>query len=192
MAVATAGFRVAASRFRIPGAAELLARALTLVPDDSHEAGRLLSHYGGIVGVDEGDYEDSQQALGRALSIARREGDVALEVQTLGFAATVSAAHLHWQESADHGLRAIELATYEETLSSSRESRWWTSTSLLRIGEPDAARHHALFLVNVPDGRTSDCLPLVFASFLSRSCRALRATGRRAANIAAGAWRLRL
>ena len=53
-------------------------------------AGRLLSRYSGFLGVAEGDYEGAQQALGRAISIARREGDVHLEVQTLTDAAAVS------------------------------------------------------------------------------------------------------
>ena len=95
MAVATAEFPIASPRHRIPGASELLARTLSLVPEDSHQAGRLLSRYGGIIGGAEGDYEGAQQALGRAISIARRERDVTLEVQALGNASEVSAAYLH-------------------------------------------------------------------------------------------------
>ncbi|MFB3120316.1 MAG: AAA family ATPase, partial [Stenotrophomonas maltophilia] len=101
-AVAAAEFPIATPGYLIPGLAELMARALTLVPADSHEAGRLLSRYGGILGAAESDYEGAQQALGRAISIARREGDVVLEVKTLTYAAIVSGRHLHWQESIDH------------------------------------------------------------------------------------------
>ena len=84
-----------------------MARALTLVPGDSREAGRLLSPYGGHLGVGP-DYEGAQRALGRAIAIANREGDVVLELQTLAQAASVSLIHLHWQE-------CIEMATGEES-----------------------------------------------------------------------------
>ena len=94
--VAAVEFLVAAPTYPIPGAAEMLARALTLVPEDSHEAGRLLSRYGGVLGSAVADYEGAQQALEQAITIARREEDVALEVQTLNYAATVSANHLRW------------------------------------------------------------------------------------------------
>ena len=49
LAVAAAEFPIAPPPFRIPGLAQLVARALTLVPADSHEAGRLLSRYGIIL-----------------------------------------------------------------------------------------------------------------------------------------------
>ncbi len=50
----------------------------------------------------------------RAISIARREKDVPLEAQTLTHGAVVSAQHLHWQKSVNHGLRAIKLATGDD------------------------------------------------------------------------------
>ena len=48
-----------------------------------------------------GDYQGGQQALERSIAIARREGDVPLEVQALTDAAIVSGVHLHWRESVD-------------------------------------------------------------------------------------------
>ena len=48
------------------------------------------------------------------MAIARNEGDVPLEVQTFTYAAVVSGQHLHWQESVENGLRAIELAAGDE------------------------------------------------------------------------------
>ena len=74
LAVAAAEFPIAPPPYQIPGVAQLMARALTLVPADSHEAGRLLSRYGVVLGAAEGDYEGAEQALGRAIAIARREG----------------------------------------------------------------------------------------------------------------------
>ena len=155
-AVAAAEFPIATPATPIPGIAQLLARALTLVSADSHEAGRLLSRYGGIIGSDESDYEGSQQALGRAMAIARREGDVPLEVQTLTYAAAVSGQHLQFQESVDNGLRAIELATGGENLFSVVISRYWTALGLLRLGgNLDAVRPYVLSMRDLAEKRTT-------------------------------------
>ena len=89
-----------------------------------------------------------QDALGRAITIARREGDVPLEVRTLNYAADVSGRHLHCQESVDNGLRAIELAAGDDTFSE-MNSRFWTVLGFLRLGDLDAARPHALVLRDV-------------------------------------------
>ena len=155
LAVAAAEFPIASPTYLVPGVAQLMARALTLVPADSHEAGRLLSRYCGFLGLAENDYEGAQQALGRAIAIARREGDVALEVQTLTYAAGVSGVHLRSQESVDNGLRAIELATGDEYPFSELLSRWWTAVSLLRMGDIDAARPHALVLRDLVERRST-------------------------------------
>ena len=77
-AVAAAEFQIGVPTSRFPGSDQLIARALTLVPADSHQVGRLLSRYGLFLGAAEGDYEGAQKALGRAIAIARREGDVCL------------------------------------------------------------------------------------------------------------------
>jgi len=132
LAVAAAEFDIATPSIRIPGTAQIIARALTMVLDDSHEAGRLLSRYGGILAST--DYEGAQQALGRAIAIARREGDVPLEVQTLTYAADVHARNLHWQDSVDNGLRAIELATGDEPPYSEVISRYRTALGFLVMG----------------------------------------------------------
>jgi len=153
LAVSAAEFPIAPSS-RISGA-QLVARALTLVPADSHEAGRLLSRYGGILGVAECDYEGAQRALGRAMSIAKREEDVVLEVQTLTYAANVSGQHLHWQESINSGLRAIELAIGDENPFSDLTSRFFTALSLLRIGDLDGARPHALVMRDLAERRST-------------------------------------
>ncbi|MCI0795115.1 MAG: hypothetical protein J4O03_16750, partial [Chloroflexi bacterium] len=154
-AVACAEFPIASPSIPIPGVAQLTARAIALVPADSHEAGRLLSRYGGILGVGECDYDGAQQALGRAMDIARREGDMVLEVKTLTYASIVSGRHLHHQESVDHGLRAIEQATGDEDLFSQHLARWWTAVSLLHMGDLDAARPHALVLRNLAERRSA-------------------------------------
>ena len=164
LAVAAAEFPFAPSFFQIPGVAQLIARALTLVPAESHEAGRLLSRYGGVLGGAENDYEGAEQALGRAIAIARREGDLPLEAQALADAAGVSGRHLHWQDSVDHGLRAIELAIGDESPFSALAPRFSIVSSLLRMGELDAARPQALVLRDMVERRST---PRSFAVGLS-------------------------
>jgi len=89
---------------------ELIGRALAMVAPDSHEAGRLLSRYGGVLGRTEGHYDGAQEGLSRALTIARREGDETLEMRTLAGAADLAYMHLRHEESLEWSLSAIELA----------------------------------------------------------------------------------
>ncbi|PKB71278.1 MAG: hypothetical protein BZY87_06135 [SAR202 cluster bacterium Io17-Chloro-G6] len=150
-AVAAAEFPLVSPHARIPGVPQLMARALALVPADSHEAGLLLSRYGGILGVAEFDYEGAQQACTQAIAIAKREGDVPLEAQTLACAAEVKGIHAQWQESVDNGLRAIELADGDADTYFGVLPRWWVVTSLLYLGDFDAARRHALVLLELAE-----------------------------------------
>ena len=146
-AVAAAEFPLVSPHAQIPGVPQLMVRALNLIPPDSHEAGRLLSRYGEILGVAEFDYKAAKRASCRAIAIARRVGDVPLEVQTLSYAAEVNGVHGHWQESVDHGLRAIALANNNADSLCGVLPRWWVATSLLYSGDFDAARRHALVLL---------------------------------------------
>ena len=154
-AVTVAEFPINSPVYRIPGVAEMLTRALTLVPAESHEAGRLLSRYGGVLGSGESDYEGAQRVLGRAIAIARREGDVHLEVQTLSYAALACGQHLRWQESADNGLRAIELATFGENPFADQISRFYTALSALAMGDLEAARPHVLVMRDLAERRST-------------------------------------
>ena len=72
----------------LPGlrvAAELVARALQLVPSDSPEAGRIYSRYVLVMGLEEGDYQGAMDACDSALAIAQPTGDLALEMRTLAY-----------------------------------------------------------------------------------------------------------
>ena len=122
--------------------AELIARALTLVPPDSHEAGRLLAQHGWLSGVIDADYDAAQEAFQRALSIARRQGDAALERRTLANAAFVDAFHLRWQDCLTEGLRAIDLAQRVGDLHSELQARRAVAWALTATGEREDARSH--------------------------------------------------
>jgi DNA-binding CsgD family transcriptional regulator len=173
LAVGAAEFPIGipTGRFR-GGDGQIIARALSLVRADSHEAGRLLSRYGGYLGLAESDYEGAQQALGQAISIARRERDVPLEVQTLAYATDVNGQHLHWQESVDIALRAIELATGKETTFAEVLTRFWAAVSLLHKGDPNAARPHASALRDMAERRGSarQLVNLSFVPIITLSC----------------------
>ena len=85
---------VAVAEHSLPGTApgllaeavEMTGRALELVPPDSHEAGQLLCRHGLSLGREAGDYDGAQEAFDRALSIARREGDAAMEMRAFTYA----------------------------------------------------------------------------------------------------------
>jgi len=126
------------------GVTKLIARALELVPAESHQAGRLLCRYGSLLGMEDGDYIGAQEAFARALSIAERENDTILEMRTLASAARVDRSRHDYNEALRKSLRAIELARQLNDLRVEVAARF-EATSVLRItGELEQARQHAL------------------------------------------------
>jgi tetratricopeptide (TPR) repeat protein len=88
----------------------LLSAALLLVPPDSIHAGLLLGEYGSALYHETGDSDAAQEALGRALIIAKKEHDLALEMRVLTHSAEIDLWTLNWGEVPPKGRRAIELA----------------------------------------------------------------------------------
>ena len=80
-------------------ASEVGVMALSLVPPDSYEAGRLLCHFGITIYHETVDYEGAKEAFARAGVIARREADIALEAQILSNSAHVDADEYHREEA---------------------------------------------------------------------------------------------
>ena len=70
----------------------------------------------------------AQQAFDRALAIARREGDTALEVRKLVDASRVDGFHLRWQESLEKSLAAIELLNQIDDPGSEVPARFWAAS----------------------------------------------------------------
>jgi tetratricopeptide (TPR) repeat protein len=124
------------------GIAHLLGRALGLVPADSLQAARLLSRYGNVLALQEGDYDGAQQALARALETARREGDLELEIRTVLNAAEVDAYHERWPEALASGYRAIDLVPRVKDPRCEMLAHYWTMLSLLLMGEVEGAVRH--------------------------------------------------
>ena len=95
---------------RLEGALDLCTKALEMVDRNSLEAGRILSNHGRNLGMQEGDYEGANEAFDRALAIARREKNTALEMATLANASVVDMYHLRPKEALERSSSAIELA----------------------------------------------------------------------------------
>jgi tetratricopeptide (TPR) repeat protein len=140
-AVAVAGLLLPGGNPR--GWGDLIARALKLVAPDSHEAGRLLANHGVIIGNFSPNYQGAQEAFSLALAIARREGDIALEVQTLANASLVDWRHMRWQDSLAKGLRVIELTRRASNPPSEMRARTAIIQSLRTMGKLTEAKTHA-------------------------------------------------
>jgi tetratricopeptide (TPR) repeat protein len=141
--VAVAEYPVGADLGLATGAGELISRALRLVPPDSHQAGRLLSTYGLTLYQDTGDYGGAQETFNRALAIAQREKDPALEMRTLANAANVHFYHLRPQEVLEKGLRAIELARHANDPRTEVLVRSHMVRTLDLMGDYEGAERHA-------------------------------------------------
>ena len=122
--------------------AKLVVRALEMVPSDSREAGRLLSRYGTVLAIAEGDYEGAKEAFDRALVIAHHEADVESERTILTSMGAVAGFYLRWQECIENTLRSIELAnqTDNETILG---SHYWAGMASLAMGNLGQAREQS-------------------------------------------------
>jgi DNA-binding CsgD family transcriptional regulator/tetratricopeptide (TPR) repeat protein len=125
------------------GNADLIAVARALVPFESPEAGRLLSRYGRVMGVEEGNYIVAQQAFHQALSIARRNGDLLLEFQTLAASANVDMLYAHPNDSLAKSQRAIALARTVDDPEAEALARYSLGLDHLILGSLDGMRLQA-------------------------------------------------
>jgi tetratricopeptide (TPR) repeat protein len=122
---------------------QLIARALALVAPDSPSAGRLLSRYGRLMGIEEGDYHGAQDAFDKALAIARWEEDPILEMRTLADAANVDLIHMRFQDSLEKSMRAIELAGRTNDPHAQVLARYTAVLDNLQLGHLEVARLQA-------------------------------------------------
>ncbi|MCI0441088.1 MAG: hypothetical protein L0177_18445, partial [Chloroflexi bacterium] len=125
---------------------DIISRALKLVPPGSIESARLLSGLGLSIGFTTDDYEQAKGMLDEALSIARREGDAALEMLTLSNMANVAFIHLRPHETVQYSLSAIELAPRAQNTVAELRARNWAAISQMAFGDPEEAEHARAFL----------------------------------------------
>lgn len=122
------------------GMTRLLADAIQLVPPDSYHAGRLLGRYGLALIMELGEIESASEVLDRALTIARRDKDTALEMTVLNKMANAHMMNFNPEMSLEHSLGAIGLGLNIDHLS---ESHWWAASALITLGNLREARLHA-------------------------------------------------
>ncbi|MCH8987314.1 MAG: protein kinase [Chloroflexi bacterium] len=125
------------------GASQLITRALALVPSDSHEAGRLLCRYVTVLVIEEMDYEAAQEVFGRALDIARREGDEALEMRILAGATDPDVNYLRLQGALVKSLRALELAQNADDPRTEVNARYFGALAQLIMADLEGMRQQA-------------------------------------------------
>ena len=144
-----AGF-VAIAEYPLPSAgglldadAQLVARALELVPGDSYEAGRLLGRLGWDIGRAGTGYDSANEAFERALTIARRERDLFLEMETLAAASEVELFHLRVKECYNKARQVLELAQRVDNPRAEVQAHQRAVLALTISGDREGARAHA-------------------------------------------------
>ncbi|MCI0846596.1 MAG: hypothetical protein J4N33_05690, partial [Chloroflexi bacterium] len=149
------------------GASHLITRALALVPSDSHEAGRLLSRYVTALVIEGGDYEAAQEVFSRALDIARREGDEALEMRILDGATDPDLNFLRLQGAVVKSLRAVELAQHADDLRTEVHARFFGGMAQLYMANLEGTRQQAAAMLAPAERLRSNSL-LSGANYLNQ------------------------
>ena len=148
---------VAVAEFPLPpvsgreGLTQLTSRALTLVPADSHEAGRLLCTHGLSLYQETGDSQSAQAAFGQAADIAQLIGDRGLEMRTLAAATDVDWYHLNLQEVLEKGRRVVELASNVGDPSSEVRASFYLGLALDMVGNLEGMRRNAALMLTVAE-----------------------------------------
>ena len=132
-------------------AAQLITRALTLVPPDSHHAGHLQARRGNALGLLLGDYTGAQAAFDNCLATARRVGDATLEMGTLVSSAGVDWFHLHWQDAMEKSTKAIELGKPLDEPVQLWFAHLWAVNALTALGNKEEVRQLVRSIVPVAE-----------------------------------------
>ena len=90
-------------------------------------------------------------AFDSSLAIARRTGEVALEVRALPNYTMVDFWHLRWDETVANGLRVIELARRAADQLSEVSARFWVGQALLHIGDSEGSQPHAAAMLSTAE-----------------------------------------
>ncbi len=133
------------------GVPQLLVRALDLVAPDSLDAGRILANAGWFVGTNDGDYEGAGHAFERALDIAERYRDAALERRILIQSARVDWWHLQLDSSVAKSTRALELARDADDQQTELYARAWLVREAAIRGNSGEARVHAVVALELAE-----------------------------------------
>ena len=122
------------------GRTELTSRALALVSPESIDAGFLLAFRGLGVFHEKRDYETAQESFDKALAIAEREQDSALEIRVLANAIQVDLWNLRLQDLPARGMRAMEVARSIGDPQVEVQAAYETARALAATGDLKQAR----------------------------------------------------
>jgi DNA-binding CsgD family transcriptional regulator/tetratricopeptide (TPR) repeat protein len=136
-------------------------RMLRIIPPESHEAAQVLSRSGPCLAY-VGDYEGAQDALSRALAIARREGDKFLEIGTLQRHSIAELHFLHFDECLAKAMAGIKLASSVDNPVAEIFLHHHAATIFLCSGDLERARVHAANSLG-PGERTHQILRIAHA-----------------------------
>ena len=168
-AVALAEYHIAEPS-GISGMAAIISQALTLVPPDSHQAGRLLPNYGFSLFATTGDYQSAQEVFNRALVIARREADGPLQMRTLARAAELAWWHLRPQEVIENGRLAAELSGHIDDPVIEAEARQHLARALAVMGDSEAAQTEEKAVITIAEELRDTRLLTAALTMRAESC----------------------
>ena len=122
------------------GMSDFLSRALTLVLPDSHQASGLLSTYALALYKETGEYGEAQDAFNRALTTARREGDLPLEIRVLAAAGEAAWWHLNLPEAVEYTRQGVELSGQVDDPSAECQALYHLARAATAMGDAPAVR----------------------------------------------------
>jgi class 3 adenylate cyclase/tetratricopeptide (TPR) repeat protein len=117
-------------------------RALELVPPDSLQAGRVLATYGYNRYIETGDHGIAQGIFDRALVIARREEDQALEMRVLIYNLEADTRDCQYEIGLTKAKRAVDLAKSVHDLPSEVRVEIFATYCALLLGDSETAARH--------------------------------------------------
>ncbi|MCH7626079.1 MAG: tetratricopeptide repeat protein, partial [Chloroflexi bacterium] len=126
----------------LAGFERIVSGALALVPPDSIEEARLRANHGSILGLQQADLKGARQSFDRAISIARRENDLELEMTTLANSGLVELYHLQWDEAIKDSLSAIKLAERISSPAAEAAAHYTIAIKLWFQGETSEIQKH--------------------------------------------------
>jgi len=126
----------------VTGQTRVIERAFELAPADSRQMGPLLLGYGIALYYELGDYDKAEETLDRAIEIAERERDTALQIRILAHAAAAGTGYRRFEESAQRGLRVLELLSKAEDPVSENFAQVRVANHAVMTGNVDRARHY--------------------------------------------------
>lgn len=128
--------------YLLKGATQILTRALSVVPPDSREEGQILHRYAYAVGMENGDYRASREALSRAQEIAQRFDDKELEIGILFSAGQLDVDELNYEPLLKRSSRLIELGRLYFHTQAKYQGHFLGVFASIATGDRMGAWHH--------------------------------------------------